>query len=515
MTSPSASTSSGVATVRADRRWRAGSLHTILALAFAPLCLVVGAGLWLVFLDASAVRADLQRMFEELREVALTRSLLDDLRGLEQWVEAVPEARRTSHELVFADLHHHLRGASDTLARFHVADDPSDVEHTAEEQPLQNRIERSLRTIDTALDGDHAIGELAEPLRLAVHSATVLAHAVEEESRAIGDVLDRRSEQLSRFMLLLGLASLATIGGLGWLLHRRVMLPVRDLRAGTLALGRGERVALRPRHDDELGDLATTFTTMATQLTESRRDLEQRVVQRTRELLRTARLAQLGTLAAGIAHEINNPLASIAACAQGLLRDPGAAGGDARVREYLQILQKEALRARDITSRLLRFAHQGETRRGVVWLGTEVHEVAPMFHHQLADAGVQLSLDAPNRGPAILGDAAEWRQVLFNLLRNALDASPKGSRIRVTALERDGRVVLEVADQGPGIAEDHRERLFEPFFTTKPPGKGTGLGLAIVHRIVHAHDGTIGVDAAPEGGALFRIELPAAPPDAQ
>jgi signal transduction histidine kinase len=505
MSSPSDSTSPGVADTATDVR---RSLHATLALAFVPLCLVVGAGLWIVFLDARAVRSDLQRMFEELREVALTRSLLDDLHGLEQWIEAVPEACRDSHRLVFADLQHHLNGAMGTLARFQVTDDPSEAGHVAAEQPLQVRVAQSLRTIETAIGGERPIGELVDPLRLALHSATVLANAVAAESRAIGDALDHRSENLNHFMLLLGLASLATVAGLGLLLHRRVLIPVRELQAGTLALGRGDQVQLEARHADELGSLAQTFTSMAGQLHASRRDLEQRVEQRTREVVRTARLAQLGTLAAGIAHEINNPLASIVACADGLLRDPGTTPDDPRVREYLKILHKEALRARDITARLLRFAHQGEPRHDVVWLGTEVHEVAPMFTHQLADAGVRLEIDVPPQEPAILGDAGEWRQVLFNLLRNALDASPRGTRILIRCTTHGNRVRLVLQDEGSGIGEAQRERLFEPFFTTKPPGRGTGLGLAIVHRIVTAHGGTITAENAAGGGACFTIELP-------
>ena len=504
---------SGAAAAPADRllrRTKPGSLHATVALAFLPLCIVVGVGLWLVFLDARAVRGDLQRMFEELREVALTRALLDDLRGLEQWIGAVPEARRATHELVFADLRHHLTGAMATLARFAVADDPSAVPHAAAERPLEDRVHDGLAAIGAALDGDAEIRALAEPLRIAVHSATVLAHAVEAESREIGAALDHRSEQLGHFMTLLGVASLATVALLGWLLHRRVLLPVRELRAGTLALARGEAVRLPRRHDDELGDLAAAFGSMAEQLQESRRDLEARVAARTREVVRTARLAQLGTLAAGIAHEINNPLASIAACAEGLLRDAGPAS-DARLREYLQILQKEALRARDITARLLRFAHQRESRRETVRLGDEVREVAPMFHHQLADAGVRLELDVPAHGPTFRGDAAEWRQVLFNLLRNALDASPRGGCIHLQATEQDGRALLRIRDQGPGIPEAHRERLFEPFFTTKPPGQGTGLGLAIVHRIVTDHGGSIRLETPSGGGAEFCIELPLAP----
>jgi signal transduction histidine kinase len=474
------------------------------------MCAVVLAGLSLVFLDARAVRQDLQRMFEELSEVALARSLVDDLRGLEQWVEAVPEARPATHALVFEDLEHHLNAARATLARFEISDDPSAPAHLVDELGLQQRIEDSLQAIHAALGTDRSIGELSGPLDVAMQSANVLSHTVEEESRGIGALLDRRSADLVEFMMLLGIASIATVAGLVWLLHRRVLLPVRELRAGTVALGRGEDVRLPARHRDELGDLAQTFAAMAHQLQESRRDLERRVEERTREVLRNAQLAQLGTLAAGVAHEINNPLASIATCAEGLLRDPAANGDDARLREYLQIIKREAMRTRDITTRLLRFAHPGVDGTETVWLGTEIHEVAPLFVHQMADAGVQLVIEAPPREPAIQGDPSAWRQVLFNLLRNALDASPRAGRIRVACRAANGQVTLEIEDDGPGIPEANRDRVFEPFFTTKGPGHGTGLGLAIVHRIVAAHGGTITIATSASGGARIVVTVPAA-----
>jgi two-component system NtrC family sensor kinase len=276
-------------------------------------------------------------------------------------------------------------------------------------------------------------------------------------------------------------------------------------------LGNGELdVAVPAQRPDELGDLAATFRTMAARLREARDQLEARVEQRSREVLRSAKLAQLGTLAAGIAHEINNPLASIVAGTEGLLRELERGPADAATtREYLQLLHREALRARDITVRLLRFARQDPARREAVALGAELREVGALFAHQLQDAQVRLVVDGTDPGPMILGDPAEWRQVLFNLLRNALDASPRGGTIRATAGVADGVAVLEVADEGAGVPAELQDRIFEPFFTTKEPGKGTGLGLAIVHRIVEAHGGRIRV--VPGGrGARFAVTVPLA-----
>lgn len=486
-------------------------------LAFVPICLVVSAGIFAVLLDARRVHGELQRLFEELREVALTRSLLDELHGFEQWVEAMPAARASTDPLVLQDLHHHYEAARATFVRFTVTDDPSLAAHDAEERSLLQSIDETLAGLGRHLETNEPIGKLHEPLTIALRSASILAHTVDSESREIGNELDQHTTNLSQFLLLLGVGSLATLGWLAVFLLRRVLVPVRDLRRSALALGRGQLdVELPVRHADELGELATTFVAMATQLREKSEELEQRVEARSREVLRTARLAELGTLAAGIAHEINTPLASIATCAEGLLRASGNNTANApttdadHVREYLEIIRKEAMRTRDITARLLGFARHDQGRHEPLVIGTELREVAPMFTHQYADAGVRLELFTDPTEPTVLGDAAEWRQVLFNLLRNALDASTRGGSVQVRCTGHADRVELSVSDTGQGIASEDMERIFEPFFTTKAKNQGTGLGLAIVHRIVTSHGGRITAHNRAEGGAEFVIRVPRA-----
>jgi signal transduction histidine kinase len=488
-------------------------LRKAVAAAFVPLCLVASAGMFAVMADARRVHNGVLRLFEELREVALSRALLDDLRGFEQWVAAVPEATAATHPLVFADLHHHHRAAQTTFARFARVDDPSAAEHGNDERVVQTRIQRTLDELGRRLEAPSSVQDLREPLALALHTAEALARTIDDEAREIGNDLDQRSSRMTEMLLGLGVASVATVGWLGFLLLRRVLVPVRELRKSAVALGHGQLdVDVPIRRRDELGDLAETFVAMARQIRQGREELEQRVEARSREVLRSARLAELGSLAAAIAHEINNPLASIATCAEGLLRESANGRIDVdHLRDYLQIIRKEATRTCDITARLLRFSRHDTGRRERVWLGIELREVAPMFNHQFADAGVALDMDAPDGGPVVLGDPSEWRQVLFNLLRNALDASPRGGRVQVATRVLGATALLEVADQGPGIAPEHMERLFEPFFTTKGPGKGTGLGLAIVHRIVTGHGGTIAAENDPAGGARFRITMPRAP----
>ncbi|MCA8951514.1 MAG: HAMP domain-containing protein [Planctomycetes bacterium] len=500
------------------------SLRRAVVAAFLPLCVVGGIGLAVVVSDTRQVHVDLQRMFEELREVSLSRSLLDELRGIEQWVDAAPAADGTSEPLVYDDLRHHLDAALATFAKFSIANDPSEQQHVDAESRVLERIGGALQSMRAALAGDRAaIGELREPLALAVHGAEVITSAVQQESREIGDGLDGRTQRLFELLLVLGIAAVGTVGWLALLLLRRVLVPVQEIRRVVQAVGEGRSTeALTVRYRDELGDLAEAFTAMAGQVRRSKEELERRVEERSREVLRTARLAELGTLAAGIAHEVNNPIASIVTCAEGLLRehrggdgDGGAGGSNAdreprrRLLEYLEIIRKEAMRTRDITARLLRFARHGSGRRDTVWLGDELREIAPMFAHQFADAGVELELVVDGRGPAIVGDGAEWRQVVFNLLRNALDASPRGAVVRVGCRQQADTAWFEVEDRGGGVREQDLERIFEPFFTTKAPGKGTGLGLAIAHRIVTDHGGSIAVTNTGTG-ALFRVAMPAA-----
>jgi signal transduction histidine kinase len=482
------------------------------ALAFVPLGAVIVGGSAIGLRVAHAVHQDVLRLFEELREVSLGQSLVDEIEGLQQWIEAAPEATAASAPLVLADVRHHERAARDNLARFFRSDYPSRAEHEAEELRLVRRIEEDFEQIGSRLAAGRPLAELAAPVASALQASQTILASVQEESREIGSSLEVRSDDMGRFLLLVATLGVTTLAGFGWLLLRRVLQPVRQLRDAVERFGRGQLAVPTTLHrDDEIGQLAAAFETMASQIREHHQDLERRVAERSREVLRTAKLAQLGSVAAGIAHEINNPLASIVACAEGLLRAADQTGSvnTEELREYLQILRKEGLRARDITARLLRLAHQGPRLEEPVHLHTEAREVAALFAHQMADAGVILRLHCASDDPIITGDPAEWRQVLFNLLRNALDASPRGGSIDLDLRSEGGEVVLSIEDDGPGIAAEHLDHVFEPFFTTKRPGRGTGLGLAIVHRIVTSGGGRIAVERRARGARIV-ISLPAA-----
>lgn len=250
--------------------------------------------------------------------------------------------------------------------------------------------------------------------------------------------------------------------------------------------------------------------------------LEEKVRLRTGELVKAqdqlieaAKLASLGTLAAGVAHEINNPIAAVAACAEGLLARAGTASfreepGFSDFPEYLEIIRREAFRCKDVTSKLLDFSRQRPTERGVVPLDAVIEDIRLLLsHHPVARRGRLRT--APN-GLSALGDPGQVRQIALNLVRNALDAvedRPDGM-VEIETIADGPGVILSVRDNGTGFSPEQRRRLFEPFFTTKAPGKGTGLGLALSRAIAERHGGRISAESPGEGlGALFRLHLPA------
>jgi signal transduction histidine kinase len=352
-------------------------------------------------------------------------------------------------------------------------------------------------------------GELEELVETNLRHAQVLNEEMRREAQEINAALREEGRRVRTAVLLTtGLALLGLILVLR-MVWTRVVTPVRSLRDGVQRVAGGDlthRVEIASK--DEIGALARDFNQMADELHGMRSNLEARVEARTQEFLRAARLAGLGTMAAGIAHEINNPLASIASCAEGMERRLSKGTVDAATqREYLQIIAREAYRAHEITSRLLDFARNGAPARIHFDASDLMRELGVLLEHRLRAKALTLEIDCPKDLPQLVGNPTEVKQVLLNLLHNAMDASPERGVVRVRWAATATEFTIEVADQGPGVPQEQRERIFDPFFTTKEPGKGTGLGLAIVHRIVNDHGGRIElVDAG--NGALFRVHLP-------
>ncbi len=299
------------------------------------------------------------------------------------------------------------------------------------------------------------------------------------------------------------------------LFYRWIFSPLRILIEGSRCVAAGEfdyRIHLRSK--DEMAELAEAMNDMTQRFQDIRDDLDRQVRERTRQVVRSERLAGVGFLAAGVAHEINNPLASVAMCAESLesrLLEETLDGGepDPLMQKYLQMIQNEAFRCKEITEKLLDFSRVGPTKRQTTVLSDVVAGVIEMVGH--IGKYQQKAIDFSSaEGILVSVNSQEIKQVVLNLLTNALDCvGDDGGVVRVDLVRRDGYAELTFTDNGCGMAEDVLEHVFEPFFTRRTVGQGTGLGLSITHRIISDHGGEIEAHSdGPSLGATFQVRLP-------
>ncbi|MDX2178223.1 MAG: ATP-binding protein [Bryobacteraceae bacterium] len=229
-----------------------------------------------------------------------------------------------------------------------------------------------------------------------------------------------------------------------------------------------------------------------------------------RRLVQADKLSSVGLLAAGVAHEVNTPLAVISTYAQMLAKQ---VNGDQQKAQLLEKIAKQTFRASEIVNSLLNFSRTSPTELAPVSLGKVMREVVSLVEHQLEKARVRISIDDA-RDTTIRGNAGRLQQVFLNLILNARDAmsenSPPGGVLGLRVWEAGGFAHVEVTDTGKGIPPGHLAKIFDPFFTTKGAKKGTGLGLSITYGIVQEHGGTIEVDSRPGAGTTFRLSFPAA-----
>lgn len=228
------------------------------------------------------------------------------------------------------------------------------------------------------------------------------------------------------------------------------------------------------------------------------------------ELVQQEKMAAIGMLAGGVAHEINNPLGGILAFTQLLMRE--FPEGES-VRADLEEIERAALRCKKIVQDLLDFSRVSSGKIKVaVALGPLFEKVFGFLRREFLSLNIQCAVEIDPLLPPVLGDANRLQQIFLNLLTNAAHAMPRGGTVTIRAQcgADDGFVRIEVEDTGTGVKKEHLSKIFDPFFTTKEPGKGTGLGLSITYRIVRDHDGTIAVESEDGVGTTFRIGLPRA-----
>ncbi len=324
-------------------------------------------------------------------------------------------------------------------------------------------------------------------------------------------LLERKFEDAQRravvFLLLLTMAAVLLGILMSYVLSRSIMKPVTALIAATQKIAADHlphRIELQ-HAPPEIEKLGQAFNEMA----EAIHERDQQLHRQTHEkLMRSDRLAMIGQLAAGVAHEINNPLGSILLFSRLIMQQSDAEG---RTRENLERIEKETKRCHTIVKSLLDFARERKPLVESVAVNQLLDATLKLFEGQFLFQNIQVVRDyAPNL-PAIQADRSQLQQVFMNIILNAADAMDGKGRLALSTRSGgdDRSIEIAIADTGCGIPPENLGRIFDPFFTTKGVGHGTGLGLSVSYGIVQSHNGDIGVSSNP-GGTTFTISLPAA-----
>jgi len=289
-----------------------------------------------------------------------------------------------------------------------------------------------------------------------------------------------------------------------YFLSKGLARPANDLMLAAQRLAAGDlKHRVQPDDStDEIRMLGRTFNLMAASIEERDEKLRQCAQE---EVMKSQRLAMIGRLAAGVAHEINNPLTGVLTFSH-LLREKENL--DEQDREDLDVIIKETARAGEIVRGLLDFARERPVAKEPVNVNDVIRQTVRLLGNRKAFQQIAIHEDLAEDLPRVDGDANQLQQVLLNLSLNACAAMPDGGTLTVTTSAGDGRVLVEVADTGCGIRKEHLGHIFEPFFSTKPVGQGTGLGLSVSYGIIQQHGGELRVRSEEGKGTTFTIVLP-------
>lgn len=414
----------------------------------------------------------LQQRSEELEALVRIGGELNQRLGLEELAERLLEIARQEFNAAFAEL---------------VLFDPAG-------EPIM-----LMDTQQGMADPANVLARLADP-----HSAIALVYRSGEPILLPGN--DDGSEIVARLERA-GLSSAMVaplrhhgrlLGMLGVAVGDQRRLSDSDLR---MLRSIGEQAALAVRNAQLYAELQSYAQTLEDKVEQRSRELQAAQA----ELIRAEKLAALGRMAAGIAHEVNNPLQPILNCLEVAIED--TENGERPDTEVLRVAEREVQRIKSIVSRLLDFARPSNSEPAAVDLQELINEVLLLTAKQLERSGVRVTTQL-NYAPVISGNATQLKQVMLNLVLNAMEAMPDGGDLVIELYpERDG-VVIRLQDTGVGMDEETVAQIFDPFYSTKR--EGTGLGLAVTYGIIEGHGGTIQVDSQPMQGTTFTIWLPAA-----
>ncbi len=415
----------------------------------------------------------------------------------------------------------------------------SHVENHLLSDVLQADRDRELATADDIEASLKAVRFIASEPDEVLTNSPYLRLALEELAVTVQDLpthlLERtedfRDEMRNRYRALMvtifcsSSIALVIVAGSFFFFRNSVVQPFKVLLSGSRLIAQGQfdhRIHLKSQ--DELSELGGALNKMTDAFVSIRDNLNETVQQRTREVVRSEQLASVGFLAAGVAHEINNPLASIAWSAEALearlheILHCSTASTSAQaydpeqldvLRKYLKRIQDEAFRCKGITERLLDFSRLGESQRKQP---TDIHEslndVIALVKHLGQYRNKTIDFEG-SEGVWAWVSPTEFKQVVLNLLTNSLDACDEGGLVRVSLRADHEKFTVVVTDNGCGMTPEVMTHLFEPFFTRRRDGRGTGLGLSITYRIVEDHGGSLVPSSAGiDQGSTFTLTMP-------
>jgi signal transduction histidine kinase len=365
---------------------------------------------------------------------------------------------------------------------------PADIgsEPQAEER-LDVNDEDVLEVRAALVDGEAFLGTLAVGITL------------EPVERQVRDVAGKAG--LVALVLMLGNSIMTA------LYVETLIRPILNLNQTMKRAGEGDLTVRAPtRRGDEVAELADVFNRMMVELETAR---EREELQRA-QLAQTEKMVAVGTLAAGVAHEVNNPLSGVLASIENMRDNPD----DEEMRDrYLQLIADGLRRIERTVANLLNFARPREIKLERTSINHNLRHVVELVGYQLRAAGVEVEMDLDESATTVEADHFQMEQLFLNLVLNALDAMREGGKLYLRTRVRGGKVIAEVRDTGHGIPAGVRDRIFDPFFTTRETGEGTGLGLAVSGSIVAAHGGSIELESTVGRGTTFRVIMAATADD--
>lgn len=385
-------------------------------------------------------------------------------------------------------------------------------------QHINNVVEKQ----DWFMGRETATSRLRDELEMLQHDASELPVFLQQRMEAFAG--EARMQYygwmyVSLFLTLLAFGMITLL-----MIHFRdgIFRPLSRLLEGSRQVARGNyNYKVKLKGDDEMAELAEAMNAMTASFRAIRRDLNKKVQQRTQEVVRSEKMASVGFLAAGVAHEINNPLATIAWAAESLesrlyeILDPDADDDHEacqenlnQMKKYLRQMQDEAFRCKEITGGLLDFSRMGDFKKVPTNLAQVIQNVIEMVKPLSKYRDRTITFDA-DHGIIAVVNAQEIKQVALNLITNALGSVDEGGKVDIQLKRKDGGAELRITDNGCGMTDEVKRHLFEPFFTRRRNGQGTGLGLSITYQIIEDHGGRIvPYSAGPDQGSTFTVTLP-------